>query len=64
MADKKTYHPGEICPTSGLYRLVNHKNVSPEQAEIPLTKGKRFPPCHNCKEPIEWELVKEAKLEE
>ena len=62
MADKKFYHPGEICPTSGIYRLVHHDSVSEEQAEIPLTKGERFPPCRNCENSVEWELVREAKL--
>lgn len=62
MSDKKVYVPGEICTISGLYRLVNHKDVSKEQAEIPLSKGEKFPPCRNCTEKIEWVLVKEAKL--
>ena len=62
--NKNSFHPGEICPTSGMYRLVNHKDVSPEQAIIPLTKGERFPPCRNCKTTVEWELVSEAKLKE
>jgi len=60
---KNTFHPGEICPTSGIYRLTNHKDVSPNQAEIPLTKGERFPPCRNCKKTVEWKLVREAKIE-
>jgi hypothetical protein len=61
-AKKNTYRPGDICPTSGVYRLTNNKDASPEQSEIPLTKGERFQPCRNCKETIEWELVREAKL--
>ena len=60
---KNTFHPGDICPASGIYRLTSHKDVSPDQAEIPLTKGERFPPCRNCKETIEWQLVREAKLQ-
>lgn len=64
MTTKKNYRPGEICPTSGLYRLVHHheQHVSDEQSLIPLTKGEKFPPCRNCTESIEWELVSEAKL--
>jgi len=63
MSQRRRYHSGEICPESGLYRLISHKGVSDKQAEIPLTKGERFPPCRNCTEPVEWELVCEAKLE-
>jgi hypothetical protein len=58
---KKTYRPGEICPTSGLYKLLHNNDVSHEQAVIPLTKGDKFPPCRNCTQTIEWVLLEEAK---
>lgn len=60
MIAKKHFSPGEICPESGIYRLVHNINVSHEQSEIPLTKGERFPPCRNCSEPVSWELVYSA----
>lgn len=49
---------GEICPISGVYRLRNCEcDVSRQQEEIPLTKGKRFPPCKNCTKKVLWELI-------
>ena len=64
MAEVKIFHPGDICPVSGMYRLTHAEEVSREQAVIPLTKGERFPPCRNCTSKIEWVLIEEAKLEE
>ena len=60
MTIKKQFSPGEICPESGVYRLVHNTSVSNEQSEVPLTKGERFPPCRNCSEPIFWELAYSA----
>ena len=61
-----TFKIGEICPESGVYRLKNcmcHacdcKSV--KQQTIPLVKGKRFPPCRNCKgEDVLWEFERPA----
>lgn len=57
-----TFKIGEICPTSGIYRIkTNHnKCVSKQQQEIPLVKGKRFPPCRNCNFEVIWEFVRSA----
>jgi len=60
MSGKRRYHPGEICPESGVYLLVHHKDVSHKQEDIPLSKGERFPPCRHCEHPIEWVLLSEA----
>lgn len=58
-----TYHTGETCPESGVYRLVNCDKwgCSKAQREIPLSKGERFPPCRNCGTGrAEWKLVRKA----
>lgn len=61
-----TFHIGEVCPESGVYRLKGKDCAegggceSEEQREIPLTKGERFPPCRNCKGPVVWEYVRRA----
>ena len=61
-----TFKIGEICPESGVYRLKNCvcsdcACLSEEQRTIPLVKGKRFPPCKNCKgSDIVWEFVMQA----
>lgn len=58
-----TFHIGQICPTSGVYRIKHyeeHSECSKEQYEIPLTKGKTFPPCKSCKFKVVWEFVRSA----
>jgi len=63
-----TFKIGEICPESGIYKLTDYAcmmkgkcDVSLEQYTIPLTKGKKFPPCRNCSgSSIKWEFVKKA----
>jgi hypothetical protein len=61
-----TFHVGEVCPESGVYRLKKGtckqdcKSASEEQREIPLTKGEKFPPCKNCIGTVLWEFVRHA----
>lgn len=61
-----TFRIGEICPESGVYRLKDCGCAgcgckSAEQQTIPLVKGKRFPPCRNCKdEDVVWEFERRA----
>jgi hypothetical protein len=55
-----TFHIGEVCEESGVYRLKNCTCTSEEQREIPLAKGHRFPPCRNCKGSVTWEFVRRA----
>jgi hypothetical protein len=63
MTNPKKHHIGEICPESGIYRLTHFECVSKKQAEIPMTKGHRFPPCRNCPVEVEWVLVRKAELD-
>ena len=61
-----TFNIGEVCLESGVYRLKDtgcKRNCgckSEDQREIPLVKGKRFPPCRNCKGQVIWEFVRKA----
>jgi hypothetical protein len=57
-----TFHTGETCIESGVYRYVNCNgfSCSPGQYEIPLSKGERFPPCKGCKTAVTWKLVRYA----
>lgn len=55
-----TFHIGEVCPESGVYRLKDCTCISEEQREIPLAKGHRFPPCRNCTGEVTWEYVRRA----
>ncbi|GMU18948.1 MAG: hypothetical protein AMXMBFR12_01400 [Candidatus Babeliales bacterium] len=59
--DKKTFNIGQVCPESGVYRIKTNCNcLSVKQHEIPLVKGKKFPPCRNCDFEVIWELVRKA----
>ncbi len=55
-----TYHIGELCPESGVYRLKDDQCVSEQQREIPLAKGHKFPPCRSCDKKVVWEYVRRA----
>ncbi len=65
---KNTFNIGEICPESGVYKIVNCEclinggcDISVEQYTIPLAKGNKFPPCRSCAgKSLKWELVQKA----
>jgi hypothetical protein len=46
----KEYKPGEIVEHSGVYRVV-HDRTHPEEHEVTVVFGKRFPPCRDCEHP-------------
>jgi hypothetical protein len=45
---------GSICQTSGIYKVINHI-AHPKQ--ITMVKGKEFPPCSECNQRVEYQLV-------
>ena len=47
-------HTGDTCQTSGIYKVVNHIQ-HPKQ--ITMVKGKEFPPCAECNQKVEYQLV-------
>lgn len=55
-----TFHIGQVCPESGVYRLKGCTCPSEEQREIPLAKGHTFPPCKRCTGKVTWEFVRMA----
>jgi len=62
-----TFEIGEVCPESGVYRIVQCDctaekgcHISEDQYTIPLVKGKKFPPCKSCNTKLKWEFVKKA----
>jgi hypothetical protein len=55
-----TFHIGQICPESGIYKVKNCSCATEEQREIPLAKGNTFPPCKNCGGKVKWEFVRHA----
>jgi hypothetical protein len=46
---------GDICQTSGLYKVLNHDVRHPK--EITMVKGKQFPPCRDCGQKVQYQLV-------
>jgi hypothetical protein len=49
---------GDICKTSGIYKVTNHIK-HPKQ--ITMVEGKRFPPCSECSQSVDYQLVQETK---
>lgn len=53
------YHPGQIVPDSGIYRIDHNSIHTNMPAEITLIKGRRFPICPHCKS-ISYQLAHAA----
>ena len=52
------YTPGEKVPHSGIY-AVTHDPGHAREHEVTCIKGRKFPPCRNCKG-ARFELKKAA----
>lgn len=48
-------YTGDTCQTAGIYKVVNHIK---HPKEITMPNGHQFPPCSECKEKVQYELVK------
>jgi len=42
-----TFKPGDVCPQSGIYRVVHDPRHTAEH-EVTVVNGERFPPCNHC----------------
>lgn len=57
------FRTGEVCPASGRYRFDGYLDGTkspppkPEEMEIPLSKGERFPPIRSSGKSCWWKLV-------
>ena len=54
------FHPGQIVPESGIYRITHDPQHADMPHEVTVIKGRRFPTCRHCKG-ISFELVHAAK---
>jgi hypothetical protein len=54
------FHPGQIVPESGIYRIRHDPQHADMPREVTVVKGRRFPTCRHCKG-ISFELVHSAK---
>jgi ferric iron reductase protein FhuF len=53
------YRPGQIVPTSGVYRIEHHRHRLMHEAT--LVKGTKFPLCRTCKTRVRFSLVNAAR---
>ena len=59
-----TFRTGEVNPVSGDFEFVRHIKrfpwwmPTPEENQIPLSKGERFPPHKSCAKGVIWKLIK------
>lgn len=44
---------GEKCDRSGIYR-----GDDAHREEIALSNNETFPPCPNCRRPVNWTLIR------
>lgn len=49
------FKPGQICPQSGIYRVV-HDSQHREKHDVTCVNGKRFPPCNHCGDNVRFVL--------
>jgi YjzC-like protein len=54
------FHPGQIVPESGIYRITHDTQHANSEHEVTVIKGRRFPTCRHC-QGISFELVHAAK---
>jgi ferric iron reductase protein FhuF len=50
-----SYRPGDIVPTSGVYRIEHYRHRLMHEAT--LVQGTRFPLCRTCKTRVRFSLV-------
>ena len=43
------FHPGQIVPESGIYRITHDPQHADMPHEVTVIKGRRFPTCRHCK---------------
>jgi hypothetical protein len=55
----KKYRPGELVPSSGLYRVTHEEHRLMHEAT--LLAGDRFPLCKQCKRKVRFELRRAVK---
>lgn len=54
-----SYKPGQIVPTSGVYR-VDHDRYHAQPHEVTAVSGESFPPCRHCGHGVTYTLVRAA----
>jgi hypothetical protein len=55
----KIYKSTDMIPESGIYRVTHAQHRLPH--EVTLIEGQSFPPCAQCRDEVEFELVRELQ---
>jgi hypothetical protein len=61
---KTRWKTGEVCVISGRYRWDGYTDGArtpeprPEEKDIPLSRGERFPPIRSCGKGCWWRLIR------
>ena len=42
------YKPGDVVPTSGIYRVTHDPRHTNTPHEVTAIRGEHFPPCNHC----------------
>lgn len=53
---QRNYHPGELAPTSGIYRVI-HADAHREPHNALIIKGEDLPPCRSCGSEVVFQVV-------
>lgn len=53
---QRNYHPGELAPTSGVYRVI-HAGAHREPHNALIIKGEELPPCRSCGNEVVFQLA-------
>lgn len=55
-----SFKPGEKITKSGIYS-VSHEGKHAEPQEVTCVAGKKFPPCDECGDAVQFVLVRHAR---
>ena len=54
-SSRRTYQPGQIVPTSGIYTAVHLAHRSPH--EVVAIRGEEFPSCRACRDEVRFQIT-------
>jgi hypothetical protein len=55
----EVFNVGDTVKHSGIYDVL-HDNHHPEKHQVTCVYGKTFPPCHGCKNKVQFRLAIKA----
>jgi hypothetical protein len=55
-SSRRTYQPGQLVPTSGIYTAVHQSHRAPH--EVVAIKGEEFPACRGCRDDVRFYIAR------